>query len=356
MLSARLVTGPSMFDELKGDWQDLVSCSPTATPFQTWEWHSTWYEFFGAGKKPLAYALYEGSDLVGLFPMVRGLAPWRTLRPSGIGPSDYLHPLARAGYENAFAEHLCGATDEMTDVDLLDFHQLRESRELPAALGGEPLVQATCLLLDLPKTYDAYLAMLGKSLRYDIRKLDKNLFSSGRATIESVPPENVRQGMEVLFDQHRRRWRKRGLPGAFVGRTSRFHHKWAQTASRNGWLWLSVLRVDGGAVGAIYAMALADTCYYYQAGFDPAASAVSPGTLLVAHSIRRAIDEGKAHFDFMRGDEPYKRRWKPQHALRNLRFVRPSGRMRGRLACSWNIAGSQLESRIRARLEGRGLL
>ena len=26
----------------------------------------------------------------------------------------------------------------------------------------------------------------------------------------------------------------------------------------------------------------------------------------MAHSIRRAIEEGKTSFDFMRGDEPYK--------------------------------------------------
>ena len=63
------------------------------------------------------------------------------------------------------------------------------------------------------------------------------------------------------------------------------------------------------------------TTYYYQAGFDPNNGSISPGTFLVAHTIRKAIEEGSKHFDFMRGDEPYKRRWKPQHVHRNLRLI-----------------------------------
>jgi CelD/BcsL family acetyltransferase involved in cellulose biosynthesis len=210
--------------------------------------------------------------------------------------------------------------------------------------------------LDLPKTYDEYLSTLGKSLRYDVRKLDKTLFVTGRASIEQVPSEKIDEGMDILFEQHKLRWRKRGLPGAFFGKGIRFHKEWAPHAARNGWLWLSVLRLDEEPIGAIYAMKLGRTAFYYQAGFDPSKGSVSPGTLLVAHTIRRAIEEGAEHFDFMRGDEPYKRRWKPQHAHHNLRLIAPANGMLGNLGSSWNQVGSSIEGRVRARLEGRGLL
>jgi CelD/BcsL family acetyltransferase involved in cellulose biosynthesis len=117
-----------------------------------------------------------------------------------------------------------------------------------------------------------------------------------------------------------------------------------------------VLKLDGEPIGAIYAMALGETTYYYQAGFDPAKGSVSPGTLLVAHTIRHAIEEGAAHFDFMRGDEPYKRRWKPNHVYRNLRLIAPVNEILGKIGSSWNQVGSRVEGRIRARLEGRGLI
>ena len=34
--------------------------------------------------------------------------------------------------------------------------------------------------------------------------------------------------------------------------------------------------------------------------------------MLTAHAIKQAISEGCTEFDFLRGDEPYKRRWLPE--------------------------------------------
>ncbi|AIE85233.1 GNAT family N-acetyltransferase [Fimbriimonas ginsengisoli] len=356
MLRTSLRTGAGAFGELRESWQDLVRSAPAATPFQTYEWLSTWFRHLGAGREPRFVTVTEGQDLVGLMPLVRSQGPWRTLRPMGIGPSDYLHPIARHDYESAVSAEIFEAATNQRDVDLVDLHQVRETQELARVAESVPIVQATCLVLDLPDTYDAYLGTLGKSLRYDVRKLDKTLFTSGRARIETFGPGETGRGLDVLFDLHRARWRKRRLPGAFLGKTVDFHREWATKAAENGWLWLSVLHVDDEAIGAIYAMTVGDTAYYYQAGFDPEKGAVSPGTLLVASSIRRAIEEGKRHFDFMRGDEGYKRRWKPQRELRNLRFIQPGPGPRARLGASWNELGSRVETRVRARLEGRGLL
>jgi CelD/BcsL family acetyltransferase involved in cellulose biosynthesis len=199
--------------------------------------------------------------------------------------------------------------------------------------------------------------MLGKSLRYDVKRLDKTLFLEGKASVQQVSADEIGLGMEILFEQHRRRWHKRFQPGVFLShKVQRFHREWAEKAIREGWLWLSILRYEGNPIGAIYAMTAHDTCFYYQAGFDPAHGSISPGTLLVASTIRRAIVEGKRSFDFLRGDEPYKRRWKPQHVLTNRRFVFAKRGIRGEIGSSWNMAGSRVESRVRARLEGKGLL
>jgi CelD/BcsL family acetyltransferase involved in cellulose biosynthesis len=359
VLRTSLVTSADALEALRDPWRELAASSESATPFQTWEWQTAWWKAFGGRKRLHLVLMHEGDDLVGLMPLTRTLAPWRTLRPMGSGPSDYLQPLSRPGYDEAVADALIDHFSSLRDVDLVDLHQVRESQ--PLARRGVPdatrIEQAVCLVLDLPATYDAYLATLGKSLRYDVRRLDKEPFQGGRAKIRSVGASEAGQGMQVLFEAHRKRWRKRGLPGAFVGRrVQRFHEEWAQAAIPAGYLWLSLLELDDRPVGAIYAMAFGSACYYYQAGFDPEASAISPGTLLVAHTVRRAIEEGKTHFDFMRGDEPYKRRWKPQHELRNYRFIMPAQGILGRLGSSWNRTGSRVEHRVRARLEGRGLL
>jgi CelD/BcsL family acetyltransferase involved in cellulose biosynthesis len=355
VLRTRVLTGPGFLEEAKSEWQALIPDSPTATPFQTWEWQSAWWRHFSRLKRPRLILVHEGDDLVGLVPLTVSKGPWRALRAMGSGASDYLHPLARAGYEeqvgSALAEHLA----EAKDFDLLDLHQVRETQPIARTKLAEPTEQATCLVLDLPDSYDAYLGTLGKSLRYDVRKLDKSLFNEGRATVQQVEAREIVQGMEMLFEQHKKRWRKRGLPGAFIGRLQTFHQDWATHAIDKGWLWLSILRLDGEAVGAIYAMALGNTCYYYQAGFDPAKGSISPGTLLVAATIRRAIDEGKTQFDFLRGDEPYKRRWKPQHEYKNLRLV-AARNPRGLAGVRWIGVAGRVEAKVRDRLEGKGVV
>lgn len=361
MLRVRVFDKPDWPETLGPAWRALFADSPTATPFQTFEWQSTWFRHYGATKRLFVYGFYEGEDLVGLMPMERRTGAWRTLRPMGCGPSDYLHPLVRTGFEKAVSESLMEALQSADGVDLVDFHQVRESHPFAQRWprndeSARILSQAKCLVLDLPKSYDEYLQMLGKSLRQDVKRLDKSIFSEGKARVVPCTADSVLQQLDVFFECHRMRWRQRGLPGAFIGkRTLRFHQEWAQKAVENGWLWLSMLEVEGEGVGAIYAMQTHGVCYFYQSGFDPAHKAISPGTLLVASTIRRAIEEGCSRFDFMRGDEPYKRRWKPQHCYENLRLLMPVQGLRGGLGKAVNAAGFKVEEKIRARLEGKGL-
>lgn len=342
--------------DLSAAWQGLAQHVPNATPFQTWEWHTTWFEFFGRTKRPYILTAYEGKDLVGLYPLARKAGAWYVLRSSGAGPSDYLQPLIRSGYESQFESEIADHLANQKDYSLVDLHQLRDDLSGLNLAAAVELEQGTCLVLDLPRTYDEYLATLGKSLRYDVRKLDKSLFAEGKAKIEMVKEESLGQGLDILFDQHKKRWRKRGLPGAFLGKTQDFHHAWGRLAIQNGWLQLGILSLEGSPIGAIYGMAMGESVFFYQAGFDPVHKAVSPGTLLVASLIKKSIEDGRKHFDFLRGDEPYKRRWKPQREHKNVRKIVAVRGPMGELGAKWNLLGSRVEAKIRARLEGKSLV
>jgi CelD/BcsL family acetyltransferase involved in cellulose biosynthesis len=350
-----VVQNSACFSDLQDPWTNLVRDATNATPFQTWEWHKTWFDVYGRSKRPFILSAWEGDDLVGIFPLARKAGAWSVLRSSGTGPSDYLHPLIRTGYEaqveSAFSESLAS----QNDYSLIDLHQVG-SRSSLAPEGSIELEQATCLMLDLPENFESYLGMLGKSLRYDVRKLEKSLFTEGRAKIEWTTEESLPLGLEILFEQHRKRWRKRMLPGAFIGKAQSFHHAWGKLAIKQDWLRVGILYLDGIPIGAIYGMAMGDAVFFYQAGFDPVYKAVSPGTLLVGNFIRRSIEEGRKEFDFLRGDEPYKRRWKPQRSYVNRRLIIPRKTPLGALGAKWNLLGSRVEGKIRERLEGKSLV
>lgn len=352
-----LCVSPDWPAELCKAWSELVDDAPEATPFQTWEWHATWWKHFGRGKRAHIVLFWDADVLVGLMPLVRIKRTWNSLRAMGAGPSDYLHPIAKAGEEARVAAALAEYLSSIQGVDVVDLHQIREDRALATALPADGLSdQARCLVLDLPETYDAFVASLSKSLRYDVRRMDKPAFAAGGARIRTLGPDELQAGLEAFFETHRMRWRKRGLPGAFVGkRIQAFHAEWLTLAGARGWVWLSVLESGGKTAGTLYAMRLHQTCYFYQAGFDPAFSALSPGTVLVAHTVRMAIQNGLTRFDFLRGDEPYKRRWKPQHAYANRRFLLARTPAMGRAGLRWIHHAARIEGRVRDRLEGKSL-
>ena len=354
MVTVQAVRDSELSESLAAEWRGLVQDSDNATPFHTPAWTTAWWRHFGRSRQTVRLEFREGDDLVGLYPLFVTSGPWRSLRAVGTGQSDYLGPLARRGYSKRVNDLAAQHVAEMEDVDLVDLHQLPEDSAPRGCLSEE---QATCLCLDLPDDYERYLATLSKSLRYDCRRLDRKPFTTGEATVRIIGPDEAAWGVRVLFDLHSRRWRRRGMPGAFATRQLKdFHMDAVQALADEGQLRMGVMEFGGSAIGAIYAMQVGKVRFFYQCGFDPAQKALSPGTLLVAHSIRNAIEEGCSQFDFLRGDEPYKRRWRPQHSRRNLRYILPLNGGLGAIGKACNHAGSRVEAKIRSKLEGRGLL
>jgi len=81
---------------------------------------------------------------------------------------------------------------------------------------------------------------------------------------------------------------------------------------KRGWLRLHVLRSVDQILAALYCFAFRDRYYYYLGGFEPDLHRFSLGTILTAAAVRQAIEEGCTSFDFLRGKESYKERWKPR--------------------------------------------
>ncbi|MBS1718781.1 MAG: GNAT family N-acetyltransferase [Armatimonadetes bacterium] len=350
MLQLRISNRPERLAELKESWSDLVLASESASPFQTWEWQSSWWNHFGSGKKLHLVELTEGGDLVGLLPLVQSFSPWRTLRMLGTGPSDILRPIIRPGSETACCQKLAEYLQDEAKRRLIDLHQIPASDGLLAGLPS--MTQAARLLLDLPSSYDEYLKGLSKSLRQDVLKGQKN----ASLKLVAVNEGNLSQALDAFFELHAARWRSRGLPGAFVGgRVKRFHQQWLGLATPLGMNRMQLLELDGQIIGVIYVMGLKNRSYFYQAGMNPEHKSLSPGTVLISGAIQKSIEEGHVLFDFLRGDEPYKRRWKPQRVEENKRILLAERSPIALAGKKWNLMGSQIETKVRDRLEGGSL-
>src|SRR6185312_7118546 len=79
-----------------------------------------------------------------------------------------------------------------------------------------------------------------------------------------------------------------------------------------------LLRTPGQVVAALYGFEAGGRFLYFQSGFDPEFSSLSPGTVLLSAVMEDLIAGGVTRFEFLRGDERYKGRWttEARHTIR----------------------------------------
>jgi CelD/BcsL family acetyltransferase involved in cellulose biosynthesis len=239
---------------------------------------------------------------------------------------------------------------------LVDLHQIPGDHPFASLWELEKgIEQARCLVLDLPTSFETYVTGLSKSLRYDVRRIDGKALRERDASVIWMDESNQSSFVDTFFELHKARWKSRGLPGAFLGSSERFQRVWMSNPEHLGMLRVNMLVAEGKPIGVVYGMKFGATMYFYQAGMDPGASALSPGTVLVAKLIDRAIEEGCTAFDFMRGDEPYKRRWKPNRERINYRILLAQKSPLATVGKAWNEQAWRIEDKIRDRVEGKSL-
>ena len=171
-----------------------------------------------------------------------------------------------------------------------------------AGLADEMTAHESTAVLELPSSFDDYLANIGKKERHETRrKLRRFEQSQGPARIvtytEPGPALMRFARLHRLAD---------GSKSAFM--TAAMTRLFVDLVSLEGWQ-VDVLYGDGpGSLAATVSFVDKDGYYLYNSAYDPAARDSSPGVVLLTSLISRAIDQGLAVFDFLKGDEQYKYR------------------------------------------------
>jgi CelD/BcsL family acetyltransferase involved in cellulose biosynthesis len=325
------------WETVRDDWDRLAD----GCAFRTWTWLSCWWRHYGPANPArqlriiLAYA-NEGAEpprLIAALPcyVENSWAQGRVLRLLGDGEvcSDHLGLLAVPPLAIEAAQTIAAHLVERTDWDLLDFDAvdaddaptLALHRSIADSAGSiTQSVAGACWAIELPKTWDGYLATQSKSHRKQLRQLERRVLQSDRARWQLV--ENEAQfvaAWDALVDLHQRRRRSLGEPGCFASpRWAAFHREVAAALLSEGRLRLSTLELDGTPIAAEYHLAGSHTTYAYQGGVDPDRLDDEPGQLSMICSLQQAIAGGHTAFDLLRGDEPYKAHWRavPRPTLR----------------------------------------
>ena len=312
------------FQESRIAWNHLVSAMRFPSPFCTWEWICTWWEHFGRERELVPLFIYHGDELRGILPLFRHRTPAVSQWLKGAA-LDY------CGATEVYPDHLdiiCAPEDVPACVTAaFDFllarlpgwawarlPMLAQDSDLLRALDSvrgklQVAVRQVSIApyIALTGSFEDYLAGLRSKERYNIRSRRKKLLEEGKIRYEAFAPAEYETGLRTLFELHARRADVKGIASTF-GRSAvfEFHRALLQRLDPND-VMLRCLKSEAGVIAALYGFRCGGRTFFYQIGYDPEWSWAHPGVVLISEAIREVCTGGGTEFNFLQGDEPYKR-------------------------------------------------
>lgn len=306
-----LVTSQA-FESLEAEWAALHARVPRATPFLHPAWHAVWLRHFGGESAPVFLSIRGAEGLIGVAALDAEREMARELGDHNV--RDYAGPLALPGEEAAVA---AGTLDWLREAltPAATFWGLPANAPMTAAIEQaaasrwtvERRHESVCPGVDLDGDFEGYVAGLSKKDRHELRRKMRNLEAAGQAGFDSADtPDGIAAKLDRFFELMRI---SRGDKDEFLTPAMEaFFRDLAATFSALGMLRLSTLTLDGAEIAMTLAFEDEANVYLYNSGYDPAFAHLAAGLVSKAWAIRDACERGKRRFDFLRGEEEYKRR------------------------------------------------
>jgi CelD/BcsL family acetyltransferase involved in cellulose biosynthesis len=303
-------------DSMLPEWERLFAADLDATPFASAEWARAWWPHWAGDARPWIVTVRSGGRLVGLAPLVlRTRGPFRVLAPLGRHPSNYWDVVAlpelRAQVAAAVAEEIARRAREWDAVmlsglpqgapidDALAAQRLAARRRAPVPYPG----------IELPSSFDEYLAALPRKRRKDLRRHLRRVDEGELECRDVRDPDELRGTIDRWQELRVQWWRERekGMnPEHGSERFRAFIHDLVQllVPARLAAVW--EFRRDDEVVGVEINLTDERRFYAWLDGYDPAFAQLGLGKVAVGEGIRSSIAAGRAYYDFMVGGEEYK--------------------------------------------------
>lgn len=312
---------PDEIAGLESDWTSLARGDPASTPFSSFQWASAWVRHWSEEGSPWVLAVHEGERVVGLAPFVlhrRG--GLRVLRGLGVGVGNYWDILAEQDRRDSVLSAVGGALRERSSewdalfVDKLPEGSMTEAALVAAGLRVGRRARSPSPRIELPKTFEDYLACLSSNRRQKVRR-NLRALDGGELTVSVVSdPDELTATIARWQALRVEWWAQRGQSMQAEHGSTRFLAFTQEAladlvASEQAVVW--EVRHRGEVIGITINFLDEETFYYWLWGFDLRVEKLRPGHTLIAYCIRWSIETGRRYFDFMIGDEAYKNDYAP---------------------------------------------
>ena len=313
------------FSELNpSTWNALVEQSIADTPFSRYEYLGEWWKTLGGGEWKQAELVLvsarENDQLIGIAPLfIAEYDGQQALMLVGsIEISDYLDLIVR---EQDLPTFLSGLLDFLASLpsnwSTIDWYNIPDSSPTLATLKAESEkrgwthheeIYRPTPRIPLNGSFEEYLSRLDKKQRHEIRRKMRRAAESELNVCFVIVDKNADIESEINAFFHL----MAQDPNKANFLTPLMREQMTVTiraAFEQGYLWLAFLEVGGTKVAASLNLDYKNKLWGYNSGVSREHMELSPGWVLLAHTIQWCCENGRYEFDFMRGDEEYKYRF-----------------------------------------------
>lgn len=315
-MQVEIINSIQQFDHLKTSWNHIYASDSCAQIFLSWHWLRGWLEVVPHDWFILAIKPKPDLPYVAFFPLGlrslqwRNVNVYRALQTCAHPVADYTGFICKPEYEQDAIENFAMYIDRNLQWDVFHVKDIQDSRlnvfveqfsqrdfQLTSNEG------ATCPYISLPDTWEEYLQHSisrkpRKNLRNSLNKIEKN----SDFNFTSIQEDNLDKQIEVLFELWQIKWGKQ--PDLTI---ETYRNVFRQCAKNNS-LWIDILwdKTTPVAATGMYVDSDKKVVYGQMTGFNPEYSKLSPGRVMMAYSIQKAIENDFKTYDLLRGDLDYK--------------------------------------------------
>jgi CelD/BcsL family acetyltransferase involved in cellulose biosynthesis len=304
-------TAVESMDEVTCSWDRLRHPLRWSCIFVLPAWLKAWWEAFGGHGELYLRTLWHDHNVIGLAPLLVN-----NKTASFIGSADvcdYLDFVIAPGEEGNFFEVLL---DDLRSegISRLDLRPVRPDstvlKYLPS-IARKRGYDVNCsaedvsLELDLPPTWNEYLAMLNSKQRHEIRRKLRRLWEAGRVEHHCA---EVSQEVEDYLDTFLNLFSlSKDEKASFMDpKMESFFRSLAKAMADIGLLRLGGIQVDKVTAAMTMGFDYDDSHYLYNSAYDPQFSDLSVGLLCKVLCLKESIEKGRKKWNFLKGAEPYK--------------------------------------------------
>ncbi len=305
--------GFETLDSVMAHWQADEPGSVWNCIFVLPMWLKAWWHHFGQEQNLYLLSIRQADRCIGIAPLLRYDRTANLMGDQNV--CDSLDFIVASGRTNEFYGTLLHQL-RRDGISRLDLGLIRPDSSaytglLPVAgkmgcrIHCEPA--ATSYELELPDTWNAYLASLSGKERHEIRRKLRRLNRTGRVNYRTVDnPTLASEEMDTFLQLFKS---NRPDKAAFMSDTmSAFFRDLATQLAAWDLLKLFFLELDEKPIAAVMCFDYQSTRYLYNNGYDSRYSALSAGLLSKVLSIKASFQAGIKTYDFLKGTENYKRR------------------------------------------------